>query len=147
MYKKRIEDEIADRLVFAINMLPYSVSEISQRLDVNKYNVYRYISKARKASLDFCKDFCDVYDIDYEWLLTGKGTPKKIDAFDSLTEKEKTELLNLIRKNQTIVAYYLKGETDYKEPYVIKSYRHAKSISRKVMQRLLLRGCEEIRKG
>lgn len=147
MCKKRVEDEIADRLAIAMRMLSDNVSEIAARLDVPKLNVYRYIAKTRKASLTFCKDFCDVYDIDYDWLLTGKGSPKKKDDYESLNEKERTELLSLIISNRPVIACYLKGETEYKEPYVVKSYRHARSISRKTMQRLLIRGCEEIRKG
>ncbi len=147
MNTRKVEDEIANRLAFVIGMLPYSVSEIADRLSVSKLNIYRYIAKTRKASLTFCKGFCDVYDVDYHWLLTGEGKPQKVDSYDTLSEQGKTELLNLIINNRPVVACYLKGETEYKEPYVIKSYRHAKSISRKAMQRLLIRGCEEIRKG
>lgn len=144
---KKVSDEIAERLADAIEMLPYSVSEIAIRLDVKPYNIYRYISKLRVTPLDFCRDFCDVYDIDYNWLLTGFGKPKEIDGFDSLSEEEKTALLAMVANNRPIVVSYLQGETDYKEPYIIKNYRHAKNISRKAMQRLLIRSCEEIRKG
>lgn len=145
--ERKIEDEIADRLAISISMLPYSLSDIAQRLNVRANNIYRYIAKLRKVPLNFCRDFCDVYEIDYNWLLTGSGTPKEIGGFDSLSEKEKTELLILIANNRNTVACYLKGETAYKEPYIIKSYRHARTMSRKAMQRLLIRGYEEIRKG
>lgn len=147
MEYKRVEDEIADRLAMAMSLLSDNVPEIAERMGVSKLNVYRYIAKTRKASMTFCRDFCDMYEIDYEWLMTGRGMPRKKDDFDSLDEPAKTELLNFIASNKTVIACYLRDETDYKEPYIIKSYRHAKSISRKVMKRLLLRGSEEIRKG
>ena len=39
MNTRKVEDEIANRLAFVIGMLPYSVSEIADRLSVSKLNI------------------------------------------------------------------------------------------------------------
>ena len=73
----RIEDEIADRLAQAIGFVSDSIPEIARKLEVAKLNVYRYVAKTRTPSLSFCKAFCDVYGVDFDWLLTGKSNPKE----------------------------------------------------------------------
>ena len=139
----RIEDEIADRLAQAIGFVSDSIPEIARKLEVAKLNVYRYVAKTRTPSLSFCKAFCDVYGVDFDWLRTSKRNTKE-RGYSSLSEYEKTELLKLISENETMIACYMRNDTDYHEPYVIKRYRHAKGISRKVMFNLLLNAMAEL---
>lgn len=106
-------------------------------------NVYRYVNGLRQPPLTFLNKFARVYDVNYEWLMTGVSSIQKKSAkYEDIKNKEL--FLRMIEVHKSEILRYLRGQTNYHEPYVVKTYRNSNGYSRKEMQRLMICGYREL---
>jgi len=70
-------EEIKDRLRKAIVASGLSIKEVSEKSQIPYATLQKYLSGTYKPHVKNLQRLVRVLQIDIEWLLTGKGTPKK----------------------------------------------------------------------
>lgn len=135
---------IGERMKFIISQNHLTTSEVAKKMEIPYKNMYRYCNDIRTPSNEFLYQFSKMYNANFEWLLMGITSESKNDIpFDSLPYKEQFQLF--LKDYQKENFAFMRGETDYKEPMMMKSFRVGiLKTSRKTMKRLMIQGYRDM---
>lgn len=107
--KKAINDRFILAIEFLVNnKYVQSKKQISEELELKGSKLSEILSSRMHATTEVLANFCVIYDIDMDWLLTGKGDMLK--SIDSHTQTHQEDLGQIIKESQVSI-YKLK--TDY----------------------------------
>lgn len=132
---------ICDRMKEVLELKGTTPIQCANDLDVPVGNVWRYLRGVRKPSNEFLFKFANCYGVDETWLLFGKSKTEKrsIVYLDDIEELSNFLVFLELEKEDNFS--YLRGETNYCEPMLMKSYRvGVLRVSRKVMKKLMILG-------
>lgn len=136
---------IGERLESVKNELNLSYNQMSKDLDIPYNNIVRYIKGTRIPSVQIVLEFSMKYGIDIEWLLFGQSQ-KDVLFHNKVWIAENQSFKEFVKVNRDAILAFLNHETNYKEPIIIKCYRHKLGLSNKEMKKNLLYALEQLRK-
>ncbi len=93
--------EVAERIVELINLLNINKKTFALSINVSPGNISDWLSKNRKAnpSMDAIIRISEKYDVNLNWLLTGKGEMFLSDNKESQEKRiDNSELINLRKR-------------------------------------------------
>ncbi len=76
MLHKKGDIQIAARLSHVRSDVGYSQAKVAAITDISNSTYKNYEAARRDPQIDFVKKFCEVFDVSFDWLLSGKGEPK-----------------------------------------------------------------------
>lgn len=77
MLHKKGDIQIAARLSRVRNDVGYSQAKVAAITDVSNSTYKNYEAARRDPQIGFVRKFCEVFDVSFDWLLSGKGQPKQ----------------------------------------------------------------------
>lgn len=77
MFTQKGDIQIAARLSRVRSDVGYSQSKIAAITDVSNSTYKNYEAARRDPQIAFVRKFCEVFDVSFDWLLSGKGEPKE----------------------------------------------------------------------
>jgi len=75
---------IGDRLIEVRGKL--TQQEFADSIKIGKSTLFRYEKEERLPDVEAIARICEKYDIDYTWLITGKGSPHELDRYVSIPQ-------------------------------------------------------------
>lgn len=136
---------ICDRMKETLELRGTTPTQCANDLDVPVGNIWRYLRGVRKPSNEFLFKFANCYDVDEAWLLFGKSKTEKrsIVSLNDISDISNFFIFLDLAKEENF--RFLRGETNYCEPMLLKAYRvGVLRVSRKVMKKLMILGYEEM---
>lgn len=101
--------ETANRLKKLRNILKLSVDKMAEELDTNNYKIRDCENKKQKISNDLLEKIGIVYNVNLNWLITGKGEmfikenkeinykEENIEIIKNLSESENKKIYHMIK--------------------------------------------------
>ena len=101
--------ETANRLKKLRNILKLSIDKMAEELETNNYKIRDCENKKQKISNDLLEKIGIVYNVNLNWLITGKGEiviheekevnykEENIKTINTLSEKENKKIYHFIR--------------------------------------------------
>lgn len=102
LFFKMADKSLLDRFLTAVTglNLKFPVAEISEKTGIGQPTVSVYMNGKRAISLSFLRKFCEVFELDYEQIKSGKmgggaSVPVTVDLLSGILEKQ-NELLEVL---------------------------------------------------
>lgn len=98
--------ETANRLKKLRNILKLSVDKMAEELETNNYKIRDCENKKQKISNDLLEKIGIIYNVNLNWLITGKGEIFNIDKEINYKE-ENIKIINLLSEKENKKIYHL----------------------------------------